>query len=108
MDEGLIQVQRSLEAIQRLAHALKNLQSGKNDLSHDDNSWRHWRVLPSEMSQLYDWLHSGAEVVQAVSTKFTLISSLDISQAGYLAVRSVRAKSISITNPIVSIIYIYI
>ena len=102
---GLSKVSVALDSIQRLLDALKSLEGGPVDSSPTTTSsssptttsssssssscsccWGHWRVLSPELIQTYDWLHSGAELIKAVCTKFTLISAMDVSQAGHLVV----------------------
>mmetsp|Transcript_7811 Transcript_7811/g.11234 ORF Transcript_7811/g.11234 Transcript_7811/m.11234 type:complete len:380 (+) Transcript_7811:212-1351(+) len=74
---------KTLEALQRLATTLADL---KEIPSSDEAAvLSHWRELPEQVETSYTMMQDGASLVEATSTKYTLVGKIDLDEGAKMA-----------------------
>ena len=81
MDES----KRVLEALERLSKSLTSL-----DDSSSNHALSHWREIPEEVATAYDMMQKGASLVEATSTKYTLVGKIDFEEGSKLSQNLLR------------------
>mmetsp|Transcript_23362 Transcript_23362/g.32728 ORF Transcript_23362/g.32728 Transcript_23362/m.32728 type:complete len:378 (+) Transcript_23362:202-1335(+) len=74
---------KTLEALKRLAMTLTDL----NEIPSSDETaaLSHWRELPEQVETSYTMMQDGASLVEATSTKYTLVGAIDLDEGAKLA-----------------------
>lgn len=73
--------QRVLDALERLAVTLKDLPD-----AHSPDKLSHWRLdLPEGLETAFSMMEQGKSLVHATSTKYTLVTKIDLDEGSKLA-----------------------